>query len=91
MNQFMVRTLFASLILYLPLAQTFGLVSPPVSTALLAIPSQAALLLIQASIDPASVPPWAETYGIAYLSLWAVVGWFWCVSEYRAAVTGSGR
>jgi fluoroquinolone transport system permease protein len=91
MNQFMIRALIASVVLYVPLAETFGVASAGVQAALLAIPSQATLFLIRAAFDPGSVADWAEIYGVVYLLAWIALGWFWCLSEYRAAVTTGGR
>ena len=91
MNHLVVRLLWVSTLLYLPLLGHFGVAPPAVRAALAPIPSHAMLVTLSSAADPGAVSARALVAAAAYLVLWIVVGCWRALSAFEAAMVTEGR
>jgi len=89
-NAFLANILIASIVLTLPLLPFLDLIPGSIGVVLKLIPSYAMLSVVESSmLDNTAL---AElTLCIAYLLVWIIVGWFWCLREYRLHMVTEGR
>jgi len=91
MTQLVVKLLWVSTVLYLPLLTHFG-VGPSAMAAILAIiPSHAMLVALTAAVTPDSISLLEQLIAALYLGLWVWVGWSWTLREFERAIVTEGR
>lgn len=91
MNQLVVSLLWVSTLLYLPLLSHFGVLADALTPLVAIIPSYAMLIALEASVDPASVPVYAQAYAALYLTAWIWMGWRWTLREFESSIVTEGR
>lgn len=91
MNQLVLTLLWVTTLLYVPLLAHFGVLPDPLDFLLAPIPSYAMLVALTASVDPASVPTYAQIGSALYLMGWAGLGWRWTVREFGSVVVTGNR
>lgn len=87
MNDLMLRLIYASLVMFLPLIAHFGMVPQHVGWVLFVIPSTAMLWLFDAAGDLALVPLWRVGLAVAYLAVCIAVTWNRALKAYRIALS----
>jgi len=91
MNQLVVRLLWLTSLLYLPLLVHFGVVDGVVADVIGLIPSWPMLLAIEASLAPEAVATALQAFALSYLALWAVVLWVGTVRGFDRAILTEGK
>jgi ABC-type Na+ efflux pump permease subunit len=91
MNQLVVKLLWVTTLLYVPLLAHFGVLPQPLATVLAPIPSYAMLTALTASVDPGSVSGTAQAASALYLVAWIWMGWRWSVRAFERVIVTEGR
>jgi ABC-type Na+ efflux pump permease subunit len=91
MNHLVVRLLWVTTVLYLPLLAYFRVLPQPLTPLVTWIPSYAMLVAVEASVEPGSVSAIGMLAANLYLGAWMWVGWRWTVKRFRDAVITEGR
>lgn len=91
MNQLVVRLLFVTTLLYMPLLHHFDLLRATFAPFVAVIPSYAMLVVLESSIDPSAAPGATQLSASLYLVAWIVVGWLRTVKGFERVIVTEGR
>ncbi len=91
LNHRVMRLLWVTTLLYLPLLAHFDLLGGVAAGALTLIPSRAMLVALEASLGPRGASPGVQAYALGYLTLWGVMLWARAVRGFERAVLTEGR
>jgi fluoroquinolone transport system permease protein len=90
MNHLVMRLLWVTTLLYLPVVAHFDLARGMAAVALSLIPSRAMLLAIETALDPTAASSMAHVYALAYLCLWVVVLGARALRDFERAILNEG-
>jgi ABC-type Na+ efflux pump permease subunit len=91
LNHLVMRLLWVTTLLYLPLLAHFGVVRGVAAGLLALVPSMAMLLALEAALAPDAISPVEQAYAVCYLGLCAGILWTWAMRGFERAVLTEGR